>query len=229
MANDPRFLGILLDMDGVLLDTERVSHRCWSEAERETGVFMPEGFYFSLIGQSMPLIEQRLNGILGSSEGVRSLLEAAHAHYDRALREEEMVAKDGALALLQSLTDRQIPFCLATSTFTELAALKLRSAGLDELVPLRVCGDMIAASKPAPDIYLSASEQLALPPGRLLAIEDSENGLRSALAAGCRVIHVPDIAPVPFDLQAQAFRVYAGLDGVREAIEGGDLLFADRP
>lgn len=219
------FSGVLIDMDGVLLDTERVAERCWHEAEKETGFFMPDGFYFTLIGQSMKLIEPRLEAVMDPECDVAAFLAAANRHYDHALAHHEIPVKSGARELLQYLREQEIPACLATSTFHELAARKLSSTGLLSLLPVRVCGNEIEHSKPAPDIYRAAADRLGLAPERLIAIEDSENGLRSALEAGCRVIHVPDIAPVSEDVRSRVHETFDSLDTVLSEMQRGGLAF----
>jgi HAD superfamily hydrolase (TIGR01509 family) len=219
--------GVIIDMDGVLLDTERVAEKCWRAAELETGFRMPEGFYFTLIGQAMPLIERRLIEVMDPACDIAAFLAVANRHYDHALTSEPVPVKEGAAELLAELATRNIPRCLATSTFRKLAAHKLESTGLSGYLPDRVCGDEVEHSKPAPDIYLKAAAKLGRKPSRLLAIEDSGNGLRAALDAGCVVAHVPDIAPVPLEIQTRADRIYRSLDEIRFAIDRGELLFLE--
>lgn len=218
-----RIGGLLLDMDGLLLDTEKVSRQSWLEAEEETGFRMPPGFYESLIGQSMVRIRQRLPEVMDPRCDVDAFLSVASRIYTAALTEVAVPVKPGALELLQYLAGEDIPRCLATSTHRELCTHKLESAGLGHLLPLRVCGDDVAHSKPAPDIYLEAARRLELPPHELLVLEDSENGIRAALAAGCRVAHIPDIAPVSLHWQARVDRIYRRLGEVLNGLERGEI------
>jgi HAD superfamily hydrolase (TIGR01509 family) len=215
--------GVLLDMDGVLLDTERVAERCWRAAEEETGWRMPDGFYFTLIGQSMHRIELRLQEVMAPDCDVAVFLQSANRHYDAALTRHAIPVKAGARELLEHLSRQAVPVCLATSTFRALAARKLAGAGLAGWLPLRVCGDEVTHSKPAPDIYLEAARRTGFAPHQLLAVEDSENGLRAALEAGCRVAHVPDIAPVAAAVRARTDRVYPDLGALLGALRGGAI------
>lgn len=212
-------------MDGVLLDTERVAEGCWKAAEEETGWYMPEDFYHTLIGQSMKTIEPRLREVMHPECDIAAFLGVANRNYDEALTRHAIPVKDDARDFLLYLENRDIPVCLATSTYRRLAARKLEATGLGPLLPLRVCGDEVGNSKPAPDIYRTAADRLGLPPDRLVAVEDSANGLLSAWAAGCRVLHVPDIASVPMDIQAHADRIYRSLTEVRAAMERSELAF----
>lgn len=220
-----RLQGVLLDMDGVLLDTERVAEKCWQAAEMETGFRMPEGFYFTLIGQTMPLIERRLVEVMDPACDIAAFLAVASRHYNHAILDQPIPVKQGAARLLRMLSERAIPLCLATSTGRKLADHKLQSTGLAEFLPERVCGDEVDNSKPAPDIYLEAARRLGLAPTCLLAVEDSGNGMCAALEAGCMVAHVPDIAPVPLEIQRRAGRIYRSLDELCSAIDRAELVF----
>lgn len=215
--------GLLLDMDGLLIDTERVAERCWAEAERETGFRMPHGFYFTLIGQSMGLIKDRLVPVMDPGCDIDAFIAAANRIYLKTLMEEKVPLKRGVVEFLEYLDRRRVPRCLATSTFSELCRHKLESTGLAQWIPLRVCGNEVEHSKPAPDIYLEAARRLGKPPARLLVLEDSENGLKAALAAGCKVAHVPDLGPVQLDVQMRVDRIYRGLPEVQAAMENGEI------
>jgi HAD superfamily hydrolase (TIGR01509 family) len=215
--------GLLLDMDGLLLDTERVAERCWTEAERETCFRMPDGFYFTLIGQSMRLIKDRLIEVMDPACDIDAFLAAANRIYYKTLMEERVPLKEGVVEFLEYLAGKQVPRCLATSTVRDLCRHKLESTGLAKWLPLRVCGNDVDHSKPAPDIYREAARRLGKPPSRLLVLEDSENGLRSGLAAGCKVAHVPDVGPVCLDIQMRVDRVYRGLSEVQAALEREEI------
>ena len=215
--------GLLLDMDGLLLDTERVAETCWTEAERQTGFKMPPGFYFTLIGQSMAMIERRLHEVMDPACDVAAFLEVANRVYHDAILNEAVPVKDGAAVFLNYLSEEGIPRCLATSTFRQLCDRKLESTGLGQWIPLRVTGDEVEHSKPAPDIYIAAASKLGFPTGDLLVLEDSENGINSALSAGCRVAHVPDMGPVSTSVQVRVDRVFRDLVEVLAALKRGEI------
>lgn len=215
--------GFLIDMDGLLLDTERLAQGCWAEAELRSGFRMPEGFYFQLIGQSLPRIEERLMEVMEGGCDVPAFIGTAAALYEEKLSTGGIPVKAGAEAFLAELERRGIPRCLATSTFGEMADRKLRAAGLASYLPLRICGDAVLESKPAPEIYERAAAQLGLGPEACFALEDSENGCLAALAAGCRVLHVPDLAPVSAAVRERVSAVYESLEEVAAALRAGSL------
>jgi HAD superfamily hydrolase (TIGR01509 family) len=210
-------------MDGLLLDTERISKRCWIAAEEETGFFMPPGFNDSLIGQSMARIRERLIEVMDPACDVDGFLKVAGRIYTEAVTGSSLPLKKGARELLELLSAREIPRCLATSTERELCGRKLKASGLNGHLTMRVCGDDVSRSKPAPDIYLEAASQLGHVPGDLLVLEDSENGIRAALSAGCKVGHVPDLGQVHVDTQVRVDRVFRDLLEVTASIEREEI------
>ena len=84
------------------------------------------------------------------------------------------------------------PLAIASSSNPELIEVVLRAAGLRELFPVAVSSEEVARGKPAPDVYLEAARRLGVEPARCVAVEDSHNGIRSAKAAGMRVVAVPN-------------------------------------
>ena len=219
--------GFLIDMDGLLLDTERVAWECWRQTEEETGHFMPDNFYYTLIGQSMKRIEARLHEVMNPACDIREFLEIASRIYiDRVVN---MIAPVKPLAreFLEFLDMNGVPRCLATSTGKELCQHKLKGCGLLDLLPLRVCGDEVNDSKPAPDIYLAAASRIGIQPHELLVLEDSENGLRAGMEAGCLTAHIPDVGPVAMEVQAKADRIYRDLGGVIASLGRDEIVVVD--
>ncbi len=224
MTSALQIKGLLLDMDGLLLDTETVSKRCWAGAEEETGFFMPEGFYFTLIGQSMRCIREKLVDAMDPACDVDDFLKVAGRIYTDALTTEPVPVKEGAAEFLEYLEANRIPSCLATSTGRDLCRHKLDSSGLLQYLPLRVCGNDVTHSKPAPDIYLKAAELVGFPPQDLLAVEDSQNGLIAAMAAGCLTAHIPDLDSVGLSVQTKVNRIYRNLHEFKAAFVRNEIV-----
>lgn len=219
--------GVLVDMDGLLLDTERIAEKAWLRAAADTGTPLPEGFYFTLIGQSMRIIAERLEEVM-PAEKVESYLKAANRHYHHLLHAGDLPVKSGAKGFLEYLQSSRLAYCLATSTYRRMADSKLERADLAGLIEQRVCGDDVSASKPEPDIYLMAARKINCDPKECLAVEDSPNGILSALAAGCQVVHVPDLAPVDPDLLEQVAAVYPDLGQLTRQLQATDPAVSSR-
>lgn len=204
---------VVFDMDGVLTDTETI----WDEVRRglaaEAGLPWPEGATEAMMGMSTPEWGDYLAttvGIPGSgTEVAERTIEAMAARY-----QEHLPTLPGAVAAVQRLAAHW-PLAVASSSPRRLIDTTLRTLGIAELFQVSVSTEEVAAGKPAPDGYLRACELLGVDPSTAVAIEDSSNGLRSAAAAGLRVIAVPHEAfPPAADALALADRTVTGLDEV---------------
>ena len=117
-------------------------------------------------------------------------------------RQERQSDRYGAVALLDHLRDLSIPMALATSTRRPTTELKLVGAGLDSYFCPMICGEETPRGKPHPDPYLAAADVLHLAPAQCWALEDSENGVRAALSAGCVVFQIPDLVAPSAEMRA---------------------------
>jgi HAD superfamily hydrolase (TIGR01509 family) len=208
---------VIFDMDGLLLDTERLSRRAWLAGGADMGVTLPLDVLTTIIGRRRPEVEAEFVRALGEQFEVDTLY-ARHAHHYRMqLRAStaDTLRKPGAIALLDWLSARGVPVAVATSTLADGAREKLTLAGLHDRLPIVVTGEQVPRSKPAPDIFLEAARRLGVPPDACLAFEDSDLGLEAALAAGMRAVAVPDLKPLPITLTP---RLTAMLTSLQEAL-----------
>ena len=131
------------------------------------------------------------------------------------LKIEIVPLKNGATELLARLTALAIPIAVATSTSSDRARQKLRSAGILTHFTAVIGGDQVTNSKPHPDIYANAADVLGVTPAKCLALEDSENGVRSATSAGMTVIQIPDLVQPTQALRSLGHIILNSLRDVR--------------
>lgn len=186
---------VVFDMDGLMLDTERIALECWIESARTAGWEISRETCLALIGLDSRQSRQALLDRMGGSFPLAEVSQRGRVRYLERLRGEGVALKPGLLELLERLDARGVPLAVATSTQQALAHEKLALAGLTQRFGIVVCGDQVPKGKPAPDVYLAAMERLGADPGRCIALEDSEIGLRAAHAAGLSCIVVPDLMP----------------------------------
>lgn len=212
-------LAIILDMDGLMLDTERISLRVWREAAVGLGFELDDTTCEMMIGRSQESNREMLVRRLGQACPVDDLIESAQNRYVQALKLEGVPVKPGLNELLHFLDSRGLPKAVATSTYTDLARHKLEQAGVLDRFDVVVGGDAVARGKPMPDIFLEAAARLARHPSECVVLEDSDPGIQAASAAGMRVILVPDNRIPSSDICGAAFAVVASLGEARAVIE----------
>jgi len=121
----------------------------------------------------------------------------------------------GVIELLDFLKARNITTAVTTSTDTSLARDKLQLSAIEHYFHTIIGGDQISNSKPAPDIYLRALDQLKLDPETTLALEDSPNGVRAAVSAQLTVVQIPDLLQPDDTLLALGHHVMSDLHQVK--------------
>jgi beta-phosphoglucomutase-like phosphatase (HAD superfamily) len=191
---------VLFDMDGLILDTERLSMRAWSECASALGVQFDPALGLRMIGRNFTDCGELLRAHYAAPYPFEAMLGSWHATYDSILARDGVALKAGVGELLDWLDEVRLPRAVATSTRRERATSKLAQAGVLARFHAVVGGDDVTRGKPAPDIYLEAARRLGVTPAGCLVLEDSEPGARAGLAAGMAVVVVPDLIAPPAEL-----------------------------
>jgi HAD superfamily hydrolase (TIGR01509 family) len=181
---------VVFDVDGVLLDTEQLWDEVREQLTRELGGRWHERAQREMMGMSSGEWSRYMHDELGLSESPTELnTEVVRRMQDRY--RERLPLLDGAVAAVERLAGRW-PLALASSSNRELIDLALELGGLAHFFQATVSSEEVAHGKPAPDVYLEAARRLGVAPKRCAAVEDSHNGIRSAKAAGMRVVAIPN-------------------------------------
>ncbi len=210
---------IVFDLDGVLLDSEPV----WEEARRslveESGRPYPPQVTTEIMGMSAPEWSRYLHDRLGVPLEPSLIGAAVVARVEAAYRAHLPLYAGAVDAVCGLATYR--PLAVASSSNRSLIELALELAGIKDCFSAIVSSEEVARGKPAPDVYLRAAELLAVPPEKCAAVEDSSNGMRSAHAAGMRVIAIPNrqFPPAP-DALALAAVVISRLSDLNPDVIG---------
>jgi HAD superfamily hydrolase (TIGR01509 family) len=205
---------VIFDMDGLMLDTEPLAARAWGEAAATLGVGFDMALAHSMVGRNFADCSAMVRAHYGATYPVDALLGRWHAAYDAIVEREGLALKPGVDELLSWLEGLAIPRAVATSTRHDRARGKLARASLLPRFHAIVGGDDVVRGKPAPDIYVEAARRLGANASHCLALEDSEPGVMSALAAGMTPIMVPDMHPPSLALLALDLVVLPSLHDV---------------
>lgn len=200
--------GVVFDMDGLLLNTESLRMQALEDCARDLGVSLKTDLFAALVGGATPAARYALEAHVRDD-----LPKDFWAHYRRFadIRMEAVEPMPGAIALLDHLRARDIPCAIATSA---TRASVDRFCGKLELLPrfraVIAKGDYEKA-KPAPDAYLAAAAGLGVQASACLALEDSYNGVRAAVAAGMTTIMAPDVLPATDEMRRLCVAVVSDL------------------
>lgn len=209
--------GVVFDMDGLMLESEREILDCMRLAAAEQAQDIEPDYWRAMIGHSDSICRARLVERIGEPAAA-ALFGRSQALY-LARAEAGIAHRPGIVALLDLLAERGIPRAVATSTRAPLAQRKLAAAGLLRYFDAVCTSTDVAHPKPAPDVYLLAAERLGVSPARCLALEDSPTGVRAALAAGMTTIQVPDLLLPDDAVRALGHHIVDSLDQVRALID----------
>jgi HAD superfamily hydrolase (TIGR01509 family) len=186
---------VLFDMDGLLVDTEPL----WFETEVEVmgrlGASWTKGDQEQLLGGSM---ENTVGYLLARATRPATPAEVARWMTEGMLKraaEGRVVVRPGARELLEQVAAAAIPHALVTGSQRPFTDAVLASTGFN--FPVTVTGDDVTRTKPDPEPYQLAAKLLGADPAQCVALEDSPNGVASATGAGCRVVAVPSLLPIP--------------------------------
>jgi HAD superfamily hydrolase (TIGR01509 family) len=208
---------VVFDLDGVLLDTEEL----WDEARRqlaeERGRPWPDDAQRAMMGMSSREWSRYMHDVIGLSEPPEEI-SAAVVRRLEALYRERLPLLPGAIEAVQRIGARW-PTGIASSSNRPLIDLFLELTGTRDLFRATVSSEEVSRGKPAPDVYLEVARRLGVVATSCAAVEDSENGIRSAASAGMAVIAIPNQAfPPSAEALSMARVVLESLEELEPAI-----------
>ncbi len=211
--------GIIFDMDGVLIDSERQSNEGWLWAAGQLGVDMPMWLIDSFKGAPAELcckfFDDYYKGVIDYWEAKK--LRTQHVY---KIRETEGIpVKKGVKDIFEYIRNNGLKCAVATSTRRESAEKTLHEIGVWDYLDAVVYGDEVEHGKPEPDIFLRAAKAIGVNPSEAVVVEDSINGIKAGYAADMRVVHIPDTIAIDDDIRKLTYMVCADLNGLIDVVE----------
>jgi HAD superfamily hydrolase (TIGR01509 family) len=218
LADDFDLQLVIFDMDGLMLDTEPVSHDGWCEAGKQMGFNMGEDIYRRLVGTNYNLCKQRMKDYMGYSFDFDEAYAIRSSYVRQHVDKHGISVKKGLNEILDIVDRLGIKKCVATSTDRKRAHELLSIVGIADRFDGMVGGDSIKNSKPDPEIFLKAASDCGVKPENCLVLEDSETGIQAAHRAGMRSVIVPDMFTPGFDVLAKVSAVCEDLNEAAELL-----------
>ena len=205
---------VIFDMDGLLIDSETVSAKAFKDTAEEFGVTDSYDIFLSLVGcnenSHKIILEEKLGHRLDAQQFRADWIE----RYQAILAQGVPPLLPGVIELLEWFKSTPIKMSVATSSGARTAEHKLKGNDIYDYFLSITSGDDVTISKPNPEIYTKAAASINVQPGNAWALEDSENGVRAAVAAGMNVIQVPNLVEPSAELLQLGHTVHSDLPAV---------------
>jgi HAD superfamily hydrolase (TIGR01509 family) len=214
-----RYLAVIFDLDGLMLDSERPSFLAWRQALSEMGYSFSEDQYAQVLGYRIEEEEQIFYNTFGQNLPFYEILNKKQMYLDEYMAAYGIAIKPGLLEVLDLLEKLSKRMAVASGSSNELVQQRLVHIGLNKRFETIVTGTDVQHGKPSPDIFLLAAKKLGITPDLCIVLEDSEAGIQAAHSAGMIPIMVPDIARPSEKALSQAWKICSSLREVLPFLE----------
>ena len=196
--------GVIFDMDGVIFDSERAMMDCWLEIGKKYNIHDLDKAFLLCTGVNVEKTKEIILDYYGNDFPYDKYNEEGTKLFFSKYSDYKLPLKRGVFDLLDYLKDNNKKIALASSTPNHLVKKELDAWGLLNYFDVIVTGDMVKKSKPEPDIFLKAKEELKIDNDKLYVIEDSFNGVRAATSANLKTIMIPDLKKPDAEMKEKA-------------------------
>ena len=210
---------VLFDLDGTLIDTEKIYALTWPRAVRDMGCEMTREQHLALRSLGRPYAPALMKQWYGEDFDYYRARELRKGYFKAYVDEHGIERKPGAVELVEDLKKKGIITAIVTATDRERAEQYLAMTGLTGRFDRIISAAEVAEGKPSPLVYQEACRTLGLAPECCLAVEDAPNGIRSAYAAGCKVIMVPDLTGPEDDFASMLTACVGSLEKITDYLE----------
>ena len=174
---------IIFDMDGLMIDSERVTFECYQEILKGMNLTMDEEFYKTLLGKPLKGIYQRFYDVYGNDFPIEDVIKDVHALMAKRFETEGVPIKTGLKSLLEYLKENNYKTIVATSSNRDRVDTILSQAQITDYFDDSICGDEVTKGKPNPEVFLKSCQKLGVNVDEAIVLEDSEAGKQAMMPA----------------------------------------------
>ena len=205
---------IIFDMDGLMIDSERVTFECYQERLKDMNLTMDEEFYKTLLGKPIKGIYQRIYDVYGNDFPIENVIQDVHQLMAERFETEGVPVKKGLVELLHYLKDNNYKTIVATSSNRDRVDKILAQAKITEFFDDSICGDEVTKGKPNPEVFLKSCQKLGVNVDEAIVLEDSEAGIQASYDANIKVICIPDMKYPEKQYEEKTFKILKDLTEV---------------
>lgn len=210
---------IIFDMDGLMIDSERVTFECYQEILKGMNLTMDEEFYKTLLGKPLKGIYQRFYDVYGNDFPIEDVIKDVHALMAKRFETEGVPIKTGLKSLLEYLKENNYKTIVATSSNRDRVDTILSQAQITDYFDDSICGDEVTKGKPNPEVFLKSCQKLGVNVDEAIVLEDSEAGIQASYDAGIKVICIPDMKYAEKQYEEKTFKILKDLNDVTEYLK----------
>ena len=205
---------IIFDMDGLMIDSERVTFECYQERLKDMNLTMDEEFYKTLLWKPIKCIYQRFYDVYGNDFPIENVIQDVHQLMAERFETEGVPVKKGLVELLHYLKDNNYKTIVATSSNRDRVDKILSQAKITEFFDDSICGDEVTKGKPNPEVFLKSCQKLGVNVDEAIVLEDSEAGIQASYDANIKVICIPDMKYPEKQYEEKTFKILKDLTEV---------------
>lgn len=205
---------IIFDMDGLMIDSERVTFECYQERLKDMNLTMDEEFYKTLLGKPIKGIYQRFYDVYGNDFPIENVIQDVHQLMAERFETEGVPVKKGLVELLHYLKDNNYKTIVATSSNRDRVDKILAQAKITEFFDDSICGDEVTKGKPNSEVFLKSCQKLGVNVDEAIVLEDSEAGIQASYDANIKVICIPDMKYPEKQYEEKTFKILKDLTEV---------------
>lgn len=211
-------LHLIFDLDGTLIDTEKLYRKYWPMALRDYGYDLSDERALLLRSLGRPFSPAQFKAWYGEDFDYNLVRARRKEYVENHINTFGLELRPGVKEVLPVLKEAGVDLSIATATDLERTTKYLEMTGINKYFSQIICATMVEKGKPAPDIYIYACEKLGASPSDCYAVEDAPNGVKSAHLAGLNVIFVPDQTEADEDIKSMLFANIPRIDKLPEVL-----------